>query len=144
MQLFQELQQWGQKVAHGHTAKREIIQNLARSYNENLLDFGESVKKEHAAYVSQIEILNERVGQLQHQLNGDLVEPEYGQFGFDQNGRIANAIAEWLWNHHKIPLKVTGFEVSPDGTLTLALPTRVLCPWKLWQSRLRGFIHNRP
>jgi hypothetical protein len=45
MQLFQELQQWGQKVAHGHTAKREIIQNLARSYNENLLDFGESVKE---------------------------------------------------------------------------------------------------
>ena len=106
MQLFQELQQWGQKVAHGHQTKREIIQNLARSYNENLLEFGETVKKEHAAYVFQIEILNERVGQLQHQLNGDLIEPEYLACGFDQNGRIANAIAEWLWNHHKIPLKV--------------------------------------
>ncbi|HEY9821024.1 MAG TPA: hypothetical protein V6D35_09645 [Candidatus Sericytochromatia bacterium] len=114
MQLFQELQQWGQKVAHGHQTKREIIQNLARSYNENLLDFGETVKKEHSAYVAQIEILNERVGQLQHQINGDLLEPEYLECGFDQNGRIANAIAEWLWNHHKIPLKVTGFEVSSD------------------------------
>ena len=114
MQLFQELQQWGQKVAHGHQTKREIIQNLARSYNENLLEFGETVKKEHSAYVAQIELLNERVGQLQHQLNGDLVEPEYLTCGFDQNGRIANAIAEWLWNHHKIPLKVTGFEVSGD------------------------------
>jgi hypothetical protein len=118
MQLFQELQQWGQKVAHGHQTKREIIQNLARSYNQNLLEFGETVKKEHSAYVAQIELLNERVGQLQHQLNGDLIEPEYGQFGFDQNGRIANAIAEWLWNHHKIPLKVTGFEVSSDGVIT--------------------------
>ena len=114
MQLFQELQQWGQKVAHGHQTKREIIQNLARSYNENLLEFGETVKKEHSAYVAQIELLNERVGQLQHQLNGDLIEPEYLACGFDQNGRIANAIAEWLWNHHKIPLKVTGFEVSGD------------------------------
>jgi chromosome segregation ATPase len=114
MQLFQELQQWGQKVAHGHQTKREIIQNLARSYNENLLEFGETVKKEHSAYVAQIELLNERVAQLQHQLNGDLVEPEYLKCGFDQNGRIANAIAEWLWNHHKIPLKVTGFEVSGD------------------------------
>jgi hypothetical protein len=47
-----------------------------------------------------------------------LIEPEYGQFGFDQNGRIANALAEWLWNHHKIPLKVTGFEISSDGVLT--------------------------
>ena len=51
---------------------------------------------------------------MQQKLAGDLIEPEYGQFGFDQNGRIANAIAEWLWNHHKIPLKVTGFEVSAD------------------------------
>jgi hypothetical protein len=132
MQLFQELQQWGQKVAHGHTAKREIIQNLARSYNENLLDFGESVKKEHAAHVAHVEDLNERIAMLQQQLAGDLIAPEYGQFGFDQNGRIANAIAEWLWNHHKIPLKVTGFEVSPDGTLTTgfiyprSLPVEVL------------------
>jgi len=118
MQLFQELQQWGQKVAHGHTAKREIIQNLARSYNENLLDFGESVKKEHAAHVAHVEDLNERIAMLQQQLAGDLIAPEYGQFGFDQNGRIANALAEWLWNHHQIPLKVTGFEVSSDGTLT--------------------------
>jgi hypothetical protein len=76
------------------------------------------VEKERGHYIEQIELLHEKVGRLQHALNGDLVEPEYGQFGFDQNGRIANAIAEWLWNHHKIPLKVTGFEVSPDGTLT--------------------------
>ena len=45
MQLFQELQQWGQKFAHGHQTKREIIQNLARSYNENLLEFGELLRK---------------------------------------------------------------------------------------------------
>src|SRR4028119_2189620 len=73
MALFRQLQQWGEKVAHGHQSKREIIQNLARSYNENLLEFGETVKKEHAAYVTQIEVLNERVALLQHQLNGDLL-----------------------------------------------------------------------
>jgi len=50
--------------------------------------------------------------------NGDLLEPEYGQFGFDPNGKIANAIAEWLWNHKKIPLRVTGFEVNSDGLVT--------------------------
>jgi hypothetical protein len=63
----------------------------------------------YRAISKQIEILNCKVAALQQKLQGDLVEPEYGQFGFDQNGRIANAIAEWLWNHHKIPLKVTGF-----------------------------------
>jgi hypothetical protein len=118
IQLFQRLQGWGEKVAHGHQTKREIIKNLATSYNANLDELGQLVEKERGHYIEQIELLHEKVGRLQHQINGDLVEPEYGQFGFDQNGRIANAIAEWLWNHHKIPLKVTGFEVSPDGTLT--------------------------
>jgi hypothetical protein len=116
--LFQRLQGWGEKVAHGHQTKREIIKNLATSYNANLDELGQLVEKERGHYIEQIELLHEKVGRLQHQINGDLVEPVYGQFGFDQNGRIANAIAEWLWNHHKIPLKVTGFEVSPDGTLT--------------------------
>ncbi len=112
--LFQQLQGWGEKVAHGHQTKREIIKNLATSYNANLDELGQLVEKERGHYIEQIELLHEKVGRLQHQINGDLVEPEYGQFGFDQNGRIANSIAEWLWNHHKIPLKVTGFEVSGD------------------------------
>src|SRR4028119_1847010 len=34
--LFRQLQGWGEKVAHGHAAKREIIKNLATSYNANL------------------------------------------------------------------------------------------------------------
>ena len=116
MQLFQELQQWGQKVAHGHSTKREIIQNLARSYNENLLEFGETVKKEHAAYVSQIEILNERVGQLQHQLNGDLIEPEYLPVAYSIEGRIANDIAREIFTTLQIPLAVKGYHTKPDGS----------------------------
>jgi hypothetical protein len=118
MQLFRELQAWGQKIAHGHATKREIITNLATQYNENLDELGDSVEKERAHYLEQIELLHEKVGRLQHQLAGDLLEPQYGQFGFDQNGRIANALAEWLWTHRQIPLKVTGFEVSSDGVVT--------------------------
>jgi hypothetical protein len=116
MQLFQELQQWGQKVAHGHQTKREIIQNLARSYNENLLEFGETVKKEHAAYVSQIEILNERVAQLQHQLNGDLIEPKYLEVAYSIEGRIANDIAREVFTTLQIPLAVKGYQTKPDGS----------------------------
>jgi len=116
MQLFQELQQWGQKVAHGHQTKREIIQNLARSYNENLLEFGETVKKEHAAYVAQIEILNERVGQLQHQLNGDLLEPEYLPVAYSIEGRIANDIAREIFTTLQIPLTVKGYHAKSDGS----------------------------
>jgi len=116
MQLFQELQQWGQKVAHGHTAKREIIQNLARSYNENLLDFGESVKKEHAAHVAHVEDLNERIAMLQQQLAGDLIAPEYGKFGYQWDARIADDIARHIWQSMHIPLAVKGFKSNPDGT----------------------------
>ncbi len=118
MQLFRELQAWGEKIAHGHTAKREIITNLATAYNQNLDELGHSVETERGHYLEQIELLHEKVGRLQHQLNGDLIEPEYAQFGFDPNGKVANAVAEWLWNHRKIPLKVTGFEVSSDGVVT--------------------------
>jgi hypothetical protein len=117
MRLFRQLQGWGHKVAHGHQQKRELITSLAQSYNGNLDDLNAAVDKEREQYLEQIELLNMRVGQLQHQLNGDLIEPEYLLCGFDQNGRIANALAEWLWNHHKIPLKVTGFEVN-EGVIT--------------------------
>lgn len=118
MMLFKRLQAWALKVSDGHESKRQIITSLATSYNSNLDQLNELVDKEREGYLRQIEILNMRVGQLQKQLSGDLVEPEYLACGFDPNGRIANAIAEWLWNHHKIPLKVTGFEVASDGTLT--------------------------
>jgi chromosome segregation ATPase len=80
--LFQRLQGWGEKVAHGHQTKREIIKNLAASYNANLEELGESVEKERGHYLQQIELLHEKIGRLQHELAGDLVEPEYGQFGF--------------------------------------------------------------
>ena len=114
--LFRQLQGWGQKVAHGHQTKREIIQNLARSYNENLLEFGESVKKEHAAYVTQIEVLNERVALLQHQLNGDLLEPEYLAVAYSVEGRIANDIAREIFATLQIPLAVRGYHTKQDGS----------------------------
>jgi chemotaxis protein histidine kinase CheA len=118
MSLFKRLQSWGQKVAVSHEQKRELIITLAGAYNQNLEGVRELVEKEHGHYIQQIEILHENVARLQQRLAGDLVEPSYGQFGFDPNGKIANALAEWLWNHHKIPLKVTGFEISSDGVLT--------------------------
>lgn len=117
MQLFQELQQWGQKVAHGHQVKREIIKEMASNYNQNLDEFADAARTEINGYVTQIELLNEKTARLQQKLNGDLIEPEYLECGFDQNGKIANAIANWLWLNRQIPLKVTGFESKSDNTL---------------------------
>ncbi|QLE46664.1 hypothetical protein FD723_41655 (plasmid) [Nostoc sp. C052] len=117
MQLFRRLQNWGEKVAHGHQSKAEIIKSLASSYNENLDEVGEAIANERQNYIEQIELLNERVGQLQQQLAGDLVEPVYGDFGFDINGKIANEIARTLFTDIRLALSVKGFQVKPDGVV---------------------------
>lgn len=117
MQLFRRLQSWGEKVAHGHQSKAEIIKSLASSYNENLDEVGEAIAHERQNYLLQIELLNERIGQLQQQLLGDLIEPVYGDFGFDINGKIANEIARTLFLDIRLALSVKGFQVKPDGVV---------------------------
>jgi hypothetical protein len=120
MALFRQLQGWGEKVAHGHAAKREIIKNLAASYNQNLDEVNELIEKERSHYLTQIEVLNERVGQLQHQLNGDLVEPEYLAVAYSVEGRISNDIAREVFTALQIPLAVRGYHVKPDGSTDVA------------------------
>jgi hypothetical protein len=121
MALFRQLQGWGEKVAHGHAAKREIIKNLAASYNQNLDEVNELIEKERSHYITQIEVLNERVGQLQHQINGDLVEPEYLAVAYSVEGRIANDIAREVFTSLQIPLAVKGYHTKPDGSTDVAL-----------------------
>jgi hypothetical protein len=119
MQLFRRLQSWGEKVSHGHESKSQIIKSLAGSYNENLDQVGEAIASERQNYLLQIELLNERVGQLQQQLQGDLIEPVYGDFGFDVNGKIANEIARTLFSDLRLALSVKGFQVKPDGVVDI-------------------------
>jgi hypothetical protein len=106
------------KVQERHQTLKETARELRSQYAKHIDEYTEKVSKEREALLQQIEILNERIGLLQHQLAGDLVEPQYLECGFDESGRIANALANWLWVNRKIPLKVTGFEIGADGTLT--------------------------
>jgi hypothetical protein len=118
--LFQRLQGWGEKVAHGHQTKREIIKNLATSYNANLDELGQLVEKERGHYIEQIELLHEKVGRLQHQINGDLVEPEYLAVAYSVEGRISNDIAKEVFTTLQIPLAVKGYHTKPDGSTDAA------------------------
>lgn len=132
MALFRELQQWGVKVAHGHESKREIIKSMAAGYNSTLDELNGSVNKERESLLEQIELLNERVAILQRQLTGDLTEPQYGDFGFNDSGSVANAIANWLWANRKIALKVTGFDESQNGVATAGyMYSRSIAPEQL-------------
>jgi hypothetical protein len=117
MDIVRGFRQWAVEVDGRLQDRGEFIKSVTGQYNAHLDGLKTSVSTQVDEYLKQIEILNVKVAMLQQKLQGDLIEPEYGQFGFDQNGRIANAIAEYLWNHHKIPLKVTGFEVN-DGVIT--------------------------
>jgi hypothetical protein len=119
MALFRQLQHWGEKVAHGHNSKREIIRSLATAYNGNLDEINQAIDKERSGYLEQIELLNEKVARLQQEAVGDLVEPTYGDFGFDINGRIANELARTIWQDLQLPLSVKGFQVKPDGAVDI-------------------------
>ena len=116
MELFKRLQNWGEKVAHGHQAKREIIVNLANQYNANLDELNTSVERERAEYLNQIDLLREKVAILQHELAGDLVEPQYGKFGYQWDARIADDIARKVWDSLHVPMSVKGYKINPDGS----------------------------
>lgn len=118
MRLFRQLQGWGQMVRERHETLKESARELRKQYAKHIDEYTEKVNKEREALLHQVEVLNERIALLQHELAGDLVAPEYLECGFDESGRIANALANWLWVNRKIPLKVTGFEQHADGTLT--------------------------
>jgi hypothetical protein len=118
MDIARAYRQWGIEVDARLEDRGQFIKSITNQYNAHLDGLKGSVSVQVEEYLKQIELLNVKVAALQQKLAGDLLAPEYGQFGFDQNGRIANAVAEWLWNHHKIPLKVTGFEVGSDGVIT--------------------------
>jgi len=58
---------------------------------------------------------------LQHQINGDLVEPEYLAVAYSVEGRISNDIAREVFTALQIPLAVKGYHVKPDGSTDVAL-----------------------
>lgn len=117
MSLFKQLQGWGQKVAVSHEQKRELITSLASAYNQNLDELGQSVETERGHYLEQIELLHEKVGRLQHQLAGDLLEPEVNNgFGYAIEGRISNDIAKMAFSDLQVPLAVKGFNTKLDGS----------------------------
>jgi len=116
MQMFQELQQWGQKVAHGHQVKREIIKEMASNYNQNLEEFADAARTEISGYVNQIELLNEKIARLQQKLAGDLIEPQLLEVAYSVEGCIANDIAKEVFTTLQIPLAVKGYHAKPDGS----------------------------
>jgi hypothetical protein len=111
------LQAWGEKVGSAHEAKRQLIKEMAGAYNQNLDELSATIEQERSEYLNRIELLTEKVARLQQQLEGDLIEPSYGQFGYSVEGKIANDIARKVWEDLNIPLAVTGYHIRSDGSI---------------------------
>ena len=116
MRLFRQLQGWGQMVRERHETLKESARELRRQYAKHIDEYTEKVTKEREALLHQIEVLNERIGLLQHELAGDLVEPQYGHFGYQWDARIADDIARDVWSLLHVPLAVKGYQVKQDGS----------------------------
>jgi hypothetical protein len=56
---------------------------------------------------------------LQQKLQGDLLSPEYGQFGYAVEGKIANDLARRVWEDLQIPLAVKGYQAKSDGSVDI-------------------------
>jgi hypothetical protein len=121
MQLAREMQQWGVKVAQGHQVKKDTIRHLVGEYNSNLDEVKTAVATETDRHLRHIEILNERIGILQQQLHGEILEPQYVEVGYSTSGNIAKSIVEIVWRELNIALALKGFCEDAGGSTSVGL-----------------------
>ncbi len=115
--LFERLENWGGGVKESHDAKSMLLKGLVDQYTGTIDGLKSSVQSQTDSYLAQIEILNEKLGRSQAENRGEILEPQYGEFGFDNNGKIANAIAREVFRDLGISLAVKGIHVKSDGVV---------------------------
>lgn len=115
--VIEQMQSLVKEVYERHQGQRHLLLNTHGQYLDH---HNKAIAKHQEAYDALLEVkdtLELRVRMLEQQLAGDLLEPVYGDFGFDINGKIANAIAYDIWQSYKIPLVVNGFDESEESVL---------------------------
>lgn len=117
IEIARSFRQWAMQVDERLQDRGEYIKSVTSSYNTHLEGLKGSVSRQVDEYLKQIEILNNKVAMLQQKLAGDLIEPQYGQFGYAVEGKIANDLARRIWEDLQIPLAVKGYQVKPDGSV---------------------------
>jgi Chromosome segregation ATPases len=128
IEIARQYRQWANLADARLQDRREFVESVTNTYNSKISDFGQSYSKQVSGYLEQIEILNCKVAALQQKLQGDLLQPEYGQFGYAVEGKIANDIARRFWEELQIPLAVKGYQVKPDGSVDVGYGFSRLTP----------------
>jgi uncharacterized coiled-coil DUF342 family protein len=123
MALMRRMKAWANKLSQRHEGLKDFTHELTVAYNGNVdkvvekaKDLSSSFSQERDGYLTQIDCLHQRINLLQREIEGDLVEPAYGQFGYATEGKIANDIARKLWEDLQIPLAVKGYQTKSDGS----------------------------
>ncbi|NES18154.1 MAG: hypothetical protein F6K41_04310 [Symploca sp. SIO3E6] len=117
LEVSEKYKAWAHEVAKRHVERKNYILGLTGEFNKRIGEAQGAWDTERGHLLTQIEALNEKVARLQQELAGDLIEPEYGQFGYSVEGKIANDIARWCWDNLQVPLSVKGYQKRSDGTV---------------------------
>lgn len=117
MDIARAYRQWGIEVDARLEDRGEFLRSVTQQYNSHLDGLKGSISVQIQEYLKQIEILNCKVAALQQKLQGDLLAPEYGQFGYAVEGKIANDLARRVWEDLQIPLAVKGYQAKSDGSV---------------------------
>ncbi|WP_298913504.1 hypothetical protein [uncultured Nostoc sp.] len=115
--VIEQMQSLVKEVYERHQGQRHLLLNTHSQYLDH---HNSAIAKHQEAYDTLLEVkdgLELRVRMLEQQLQGDLLEPVYGDFGFDINGKIANEIARTLFSDIRLALNVKGFQIKPDGVV---------------------------
>jgi len=117
LEVSEKYKAWAHEVAKRHQDRKAYIMGLTGEFNKRIGEAENAIEVERGHLITQVEALNEKVARLQQQLAGDLTEPEYGQFGYAIEGKIANDIARWCWDNLQIPLAIKDFQKRSDGVV---------------------------
>ena len=110
-------EEWAEQIGERHVERKNYILGLTKEFNHHIGGAEQDWETERGHLITQIEVLTEKIARLQQKLAGDLTEPEYGQFGYAIEGKIANDIARYVWDTLQIPLTVKGYEKRSDGAV---------------------------
>ncbi|MGB5970299.1 MAG: hypothetical protein WBG70_18435 [Spirulinaceae cyanobacterium] len=92
--------------------KNGLIQELAQEFNEKIINYDKAFSAERDEYISLIENYKTQLAIAQKEVKGELLEPDYGQHGYDIPAQIATDLCRNLWNSHQLPLKLYGVKTA--------------------------------
>ncbi|HEY9295049.1 MAG TPA: hypothetical protein VIQ31_01510, partial [Phormidium sp.] len=100
-----------------HQEQKDDVLDINAQFNAHIEECQSNFSNEREGYLTQIDLLNEKVAALQQKLAGDLIQPEYGRFGYAVEGKIANDLARRVWEDLQIPLAVKDYQIKSDGSV---------------------------